>query len=95
MLGAINSLDSQINKDPFLDFYRYLSYNLLNETPTGKGYLQRLMKRMPDFQRGCQELIVTEMQDKNQAQVDSLVKLYRANKKFNQAELDNILSTFD
>lgn len=95
MLGAINALDSQINKDPFLDFYRYLSYNLLNETPTGKGYLQRLMKRMPDFQRGCQELIVTEMQDKNQAQVDSLVKLYRANKKFNQAELDNILSTFD
>ena len=29
VMGAINAVDKMINKDPFLDYYRYLCYNVM------------------------------------------------------------------
>ena len=64
MLAAVNGLDSQINKDPLLDFYRYLSYNLLEDEEKGRVCLNRLLKNMPDFQKGYLELIAVELDAK-------------------------------
>jgi hypothetical protein len=94
MLAAVNSLDSQINKDPLLDFYRYLSYNLLLDKAKAKTCLVRLLKNMPDFQKGYQELIAVELGDKNKNEADSLIKIYRGKAKFNQGELDNIIAYY-
>jgi len=94
MLDAINALDAQIDKDPILDFYRYLSYNLLKDDANAKMYLTKLLKNMPDFQRGYQELIVTELQNKNKAAADSLISIYRQKRKFNQEVLDDIISFY-
>ena len=94
MLGAINSLDSQINKDPLLDYYRYLSYNLLLENANAKTCLLRLLKNIPEFQKGYQELIAVELEGNNKNEADSLIKIYRGKTKFNQEELDNIIAYY-
>lgn len=94
MLSAINALDSQINKDPLLDYYRYLSYNLLEDKANSKLYLTRLVNNKPDFQKGFLELITVELDGKNKTASDSLVKIYRKNPKFKQDELDLLLSYY-
>lgn len=92
MLAAINALDSQINKDPLLDFYRYVSYDLLKDKQNARLYLTRLVKNMPDFQKGVQELIAVDLKDKNKAEADSLITIYRKKTRFNQQELTNIIN---
>lgn len=94
MLGAVNSLDSQINKDPLLDFYRYLSYNLLEDEASAKKYLTRLLQNMPDFQKGYQEMIAVELSARHKKEADSLIKIYRTKTRFNQEELDNIIAYY-
>ena len=92
MLAAINALDSQINKDPLLDFYRYVSYDLLEDKPNARLYLTRLVQHMPDFQKGFQELIAVDLKNKNKAEADSLIVIYRKKTRFNQQELTNIIN---
>jgi hypothetical protein len=93
-LAAINSLDSQINKDPLLDYHRYLSYELLEDTDSSMVCLRRLVKNMPGFQKGMIELIAVELKNGNQAAADTLIALYRRKPKFDQAKLDNIIGYY-
>ena len=94
MTAPGNSLDSQINKDPLLDYYRYLSYNLLLDNANAKTCLLRLLKNIPEFQKGYQELIAVELEGNNKNEADSLIKIYRGKTKFNQEELDNIIAYY-
>jgi hypothetical protein len=94
MLGAINSLDSQINKDPLLDYHRYLSYELLGDTTNSMLCLRRLVKNMPDFQKGVIELIAVNLKYNNKMEADALIALYRKKTIFDQAKLDNIISYY-
>lgn len=94
MLGAINSLDSQINKDPFLDYYRYLSYNLLQDDANAEKSLRLLTASMPDFQKGYLELIATSLQSGDKKAVDSLSAIYKRKEKFDKAELERIISLY-
>jgi len=95
MLEAINALDAQINKDPLLDYYRYLSYSLMEDDKNARTYLARLVKNMPDFQKGYQELIAIDLEAKNIAEADSLINIYRKKPKFNQEELNTIISYYE
>lgn len=94
MLGAVNALDSQINKDPLLDYYRYLSYKLLVKEDSGKICLDRLVKNMPDFQSGYIELIKADLSAGATKQSDSLIAIYRSKPKFDQKELTSIVSLY-
>lgn len=94
MLAAVNALDAQINKDPLLDFYRYISYKLLEDKENARLYLNRLVKNKPDFQKGLLELIRVEMDSKNKTVADSLVAVYRKKTKFNQHNLNDLLSFY-
>ena len=95
MLGAVNALDAQINTDPLLDYYRYLSYKLLLKPDSGSICLNRLVKNMPDFQSGYIELISAKLQSGLTPQADSLIKVYRSKPGFNQQELDDLVSMYN
>ena len=95
MLAAVNALDSQINKDPLLDYHRYLSYNLLEDKKNSMISLRRLVKNMPGFQKGVIELIAVDLkQNNNKTEADSLITLYRKNARFNQGELNTVINYY-
>lgn len=94
MLAAINSLDSQISKDPLLDYHRYLSYELLEDTTNSMLCLRRLVKNLPDFQKGMIELIAVELRNNNKPAADALIAVYRKKPKFDQAKLNDIVSYY-
>lgn len=94
MLAAVNALDSQINKDPLLDHYRYLSYNLLEDKKNARICLTRLVKNMPDFQKGYLELIAVELESKNKTLADSLISIYQKKIKFDQQELSSVINYY-
>jgi len=93
MLTAVNALDSQINKDPLMDFYRYLCYKLLDEKPTAKTFLVRVVKNMPDFQPGFIEWIAIDLKAGNKVESDSLIAVYRK-KRFDQKKLDQFVNFY-
>lgn len=56
-VACVNRLDSMINKDPLLDYYRALCYQLKEDNVTARSYLEKLNKNMPLFTTGALELI--------------------------------------
>jgi hypothetical protein len=56
-LGAVNSLDSALHLDPFLDYYRALIDKLKEEPTQSRFYLERLHHNMPRFGKGTVELL--------------------------------------
>ncbi len=93
-LNAINALDSQINKDPLLDYYRYLSYNLLQDSEHANACLKKVVGTMPDFQKGFLELIAVNLEAKNNKAADSLIAIYRKKAKFSQEDLTRVVSYY-
>lgn len=91
-LDAVNELDKQINKDPMLDYYRYLCYNLLDNQEQCIVSLEKLIKNMPDFEDGQLELIVTYIQEKQFDKARPLVKKFKSRASFSQSTLELVLS---
>lgn len=56
-LGAINAVDSMIDKDPFLDYYRGLLYNVKEESGKAIGYFENVTKSNPGFPGAYAELV--------------------------------------
>lgn len=94
MLGAVNALDAQIDKDPLLDYYRYLSYKLMLKQDSGLVCLNRLIKNMPDFQSGYIELISAKLQSGLKEEADSLISIYHSKPGFNQQDLNTLVSMY-
>ncbi len=90
VLTAVNKLDSQINKDPFLDYFRYLAYYSLKRNADAKKCIQRLTKAMPEFEDGFIEMFGICLQDGEKEQADSVKAIYRTKRKFNQERLQNL-----
>lgn len=90
-LNGINEMDKMINKDPFLDYYRYLIYNLKEDDANAKISLERLMKNMPDFEDGMLELIATYIEEKNNTQAKEWVEKYRLRSSFDQDRLATLI----
>lgn len=94
VIEVVNALDSQINKDPLLDYYRYLSYNLMNDTENAGNCLKRLATEMPDFEKGILELIAVNMGNGNRKSADSLIAVYRKKPKFDQEALTRVITYY-
>lgn len=94
LLASVNALDAKINKDPVLDYHRYLSYNLLGKSDSSMVYLLQLVKNKPEFQRGILELIAVYLEEDDKKSSDSLISIYRDTKKFNQKSLHDLLESY-
>ncbi|SEK58943.1 hypothetical protein SAMN04488505_101492 [Chitinophaga rupis] len=79
-LKCINRLDSLINKDPFLDYYRALICKESDDNVNKLVYLKRLHQNMPGFGSGTLELINTYVDDKQWDQAVPLTQQYRKSK---------------
>jgi len=79
-MGCINHLDSLINKDPFLDYYRALICKESNDDVNKLVYLKRLHQNMPGFGSGTLELINAYVDDKQWDQAVPLTQQYRKSK---------------
>jgi len=77
-LRCVNSLDSLINKDPFLDFYRGVIHKESNDPANALICLERLHQYMPDFGTGTLQLINAYIDEK---QIDKAVALTQTYKK--------------
>jgi antitoxin component HigA of HigAB toxin-antitoxin module len=90
-LESVNKLDERINKDPFLDFYRYLISNLKEDKINAKKYIISLVNNIPDFEDGMIELILTYKEDGETEKADSLIKSYKLHNTFDQSKLNSVL----
>lgn len=90
-LDAINKLDSYIDSDPFLDYYRALISNMNQKPDDARKYLEKLHTNMPQFGDGVVELIANYITAGDNDKARVLVKEYEANSKFDQARLSNYL----
>jgi tetratricopeptide (TPR) repeat protein len=86
-LNDINKLDSVINKDPFLDYYRGIIYKQLKDSAKSKLCLERLYKNMPGFGDGLIQLIASYEQTGESEKARAVAKVYKNNKKLNQENL--------
>jgi hypothetical protein len=93
-LNAINELDRQINKDPLLDYYRFLCYKLMNDAGNAKSSLLRLTQNMPDFADGQIELIAMNLDENNQEEARKIITSYRNKKSFDQELLTTLLNQY-
>jgi tetratricopeptide (TPR) repeat protein len=90
-LNAVNELDKQINKDPLLDYFRYLIYVLLENKPSAKESLERLVKNMPEFEAGNYELIRTYLDENEFEKARPLIEKFRNKSSYDQSSLQTLL----
>jgi tetratricopeptide (TPR) repeat protein len=91
---AIDTLDANINTDPFLDYYRYLIYNLQEAPERGIVTLEKAAKNLPNNNAVQLELIAVykDLPEKKTI-YEKMIAAYKANTKFNQALLETIIKT--
>lgn len=79
-LKCVNGLDSLINKDPFLDYYRALIHGQNEDKTNHLLCLERLQKNLPEFGAGTLELIYTYVEEKQWDKAIALTQLYNKGK---------------
>jgi hypothetical protein len=87
-LRCVNSLDSLINKDPFLDYYRALICKESEDHANQLVYLEKLQKNMPAFGDGTLQLINAYAEGKQLDKAVALTKQYRTSKDPDTETLD-------
>jgi tetratricopeptide (TPR) repeat protein len=90
-LAAINRLDAYINKDPFLDYYRYLIYNMLEDDKNALFHIEKVTKEFPKYPSLQLELIASYKQLGKQKELEQAIANYKSNTDFNQQKLSAIL----
>lgn len=94
VLDAINAVDRMIDKDPFLDYYRYLCYNVMEDEARAKEHLLKVCRNFPKFPDARLELVATYLGENNEDSARLQVKDYRLIKTFPQTRMDNLLANF-
>jgi len=79
-LRSVNRLDSLINKDPFLDYYRALIYKESKDDSNKVACLEQLHQNLPNFTSGTLELINAYVEDKQLDKAVSLTQQYKKGK---------------
>lgn len=87
----VEKLDSLIDKDPFLDYYRGLIVKSKGNPGDATKYLENLYVTMPEFSAGIIELIANYLDLEKYEQAKHVIKYYRDHDKFNQETLDYVL----
>lgn len=93
-LSNINHLDSLINKDRFLDFYRALMYNLMEEPVKARTHLETLVQNYPAFETGILELMANYLEAKDYDKARPLIENFRKNEEFDQDMLESVLAMY-
>ncbi len=93
-LNAVNAVDKMINKDPFLDYYRYLCYNIMENEEKANEHLMKVIKYDPDFEDAQLELIVTYLQEDNNAAAKPLIEAFQKKKSYDQTTLNTVLTMY-
>jgi tetratricopeptide (TPR) repeat protein len=91
-IESIDKLDRFINKDLFLDYFRGLISNLADKPDEALPYFENLNKNFPQFGDGVLELIAHYITNQKNEEAAKLIKVYKANKDFNQQMLESYLS---
>jgi tetratricopeptide (TPR) repeat protein len=73
-LESINKVDSLIDKDVFLDYYRSFAYKLMEDKTSSRKCLERLHTNMPAFKDGIIELLSNYLDAKETGKAVSLMK---------------------
>ena len=90
-LTAVNQLDSLINKDPFLDYYRGLIYKLMGNKEKQRVHFELLDKQMPAFAEGTLELLITYLDAEETDKAVALVNNRSSNyKKIDKEQRETI-----
>lgn len=92
-LEGVNEIDKMINKDPLLDYYRYLCYNLKQDTANARTSLERLMKNEPNFEDGMLEIIALYLEEKNKPAADEWIEKFKATSSYDQSKLEMLLQS--
>lgn len=78
-LRSVNQLDSLINKDPFLDYYRGLIYKMMGNKEKQREHFELLDAHMPAFSDGTLELLITYLDAKETDKAIALVNTRSSN----------------
>lgn len=93
-IGVINSLDSMIDRDPFLDYQRGLIYYNWGKPEESRLALESLYKNLPKFQMGVIELIHNYLIAADYNKARTLIASYRQNESFDQDVLETNLALY-
>ncbi|MBX2922717.1 MAG: hypothetical protein KF746_11035 [Chitinophagaceae bacterium] len=93
-LNTINKIDTLINTDPFLDYYRGLTYNLKADEGEARKCFERLYRYKPGFESGTLELIVNYLAAGDFDKAGPVIETYRNNPHFDQDLLDANLEIY-
>lgn len=94
-LTAVNQLDSLINKDPFLDYYRGLIYKLAGNKEKQRDHFELLDKHMPAFSDGTLELLITYLEAEETDKAVALVHNRSRNyKKIDQEQRETLYTLY-
>ena len=94
VMGAINAVDKMINKDPFLDYYRYLCFNVMENPVKAKEHLLLVTANYPAFADAQLELAATYLEENNSDSARIVVKNFRQRKSFPQTRMDELLDAY-
>lgn len=87
---SVNGLDSLINKDPFLDYYRALICKQGMDNVNKLAYLEKLHQNLPGFDAGTLELLFAYVEDEKWDKAVPLTLQYRKSKKANTEFLETL-----
>lgn len=93
-LKSINRLDSFINKDPFLDYYRALIYRDGEDNVNKLAFLERLHQNLPGFGVGTLELIIAYLDNKQLDKAVSLTQQYSKEKNTDPRTLETLYELY-
>lgn len=77
-LNAVDILDRSINKDPFLDYYRGLIYNIYEDKEKAFAHFEKAATNLPDFPDTYAELIALAADAGDKEKAKTYFKKYEA-----------------
>ena len=93
-IAAINIIDSVINKDALLDYYRGLIYNLKGDKKAAILSFEKVIQNKPDFEGSYAELIVCYINNKDKQNAKKYFDLYAKMKKANPEVVEYYLNLY-
>ncbi|RYY50264.1 MAG: hypothetical protein EOO06_04325 [Chitinophagaceae bacterium] len=76
-LAAVDVMDKNINKDPFLDYYRGLIHNLNGKSEEAIAHFEKVAAAMPDFADNYAELFAHHAKENNKEKAKQYFAAYK------------------
>ncbi len=76
-LASINQVDSVINKDPFLDYYRGLVLNMKGDPDEAIRHFEKMLAADPKFAEAYPELVASYSEKKDYSRASRYFNLYK------------------